>query len=199
LARVPAIERVFLILAPGDTHWKRCDASGVGPKLTVLYCGGASRPLTVKNGLEAVAKVAAADDWILVHDAARPCVTEAQIDALIKCGDDDPNFVGGLLAVPVADTLKRACAPDVVKPAGWWVSDTIPRDGLWQAQTPQMFRLGVLREALERVPNVTDEASAIEAIGLHPKLVESDAMNLKVTYPCDRTLAEMILRFRLTA
>ncbi len=199
LARVPAVERVFLILAPDDTNWKLCDASAVGPKLTVLYCGGESRSLTVRNGLEAVAKVVAADDWILVHDAVRPCITVAQVEALIQSDDGDSNFVGGLLAVPVADTLKRARVTNEAKPLSWWVGDTIPRDGLWQAQTPQMFRLSVLQEALARVPNVTDEASAIEAIGLHPRLVESDSMNLKVTYPCDRKLAEMILRSRLSS
>ena len=132
-----------------------------------------------------------ADDWILVHDAARVCLTRAHVEKLIAEVGNDP--VGGLLAVPVADTLKRA---QDLSSDGVRVAATVPREGLWQAQTPQMFRYGLLAEALEYAPAVTDEASAIEALGLRPRLVAADATNLKVTYPLDLQLAEWILQNR---
>ena len=184
LCRVPAIARVFVVLSPDDAEWPRHDWSALGDKLTVLDCGGASRADSVANGLRAVAGRVAANDWVLVHDAARPCLTVDQVEALIdEVGDDN---VGGLLAVPVADTLKRA-GP------GGRCEATVSRDGLWQAQTPQMFRHGLLLRALEQAPAVTDEASAVEALGLRPKLVAADAANLKVTYPFDLQLAAWIL------
>ena len=124
---------------------------------------------------------------MLVHDAARACLTVAQVETLIASVADDP--VGGLLAVPVADTLKRADA-QVRSQA------TVSRENLWQAQTPQMFRHALLLDALERAPAVTDEASAVEALGLKPRLVAADATNFKVTYPLDLHLAEIILRDR---
>jgi 2-C-methyl-D-erythritol 4-phosphate cytidylyltransferase len=141
----------------------------------------------VTNGLQAAAMVAAEDDWILVHDAARPCLSAAMLDSLFAELADDP--VGGILAVPVADTLKRADSEQRV-------AATEPRDGLWQAQTPQMFRYGQLEKALKNENSVTDEAGAIEALGLKPKLVRADSTNLKVTYPADLALAAMILRAR---
>jgi 2-C-methyl-D-erythritol 4-phosphate cytidylyltransferase len=126
-------------------------------------------------------------DWVLVHDAARPCLTVALVEKLIaEVGDDD---AGGLLAVPVADTLKRAHE-------GRRVLQTVPRDDLWQAQTPQMFRHRLLLDALDFAPKVTDEASAIETLGLSPRLVAADISNLKVTYPLDLQLAEWILQNR---
>jgi 2-C-methyl-D-erythritol 4-phosphate cytidylyltransferase len=134
----------------------------------------------------AVRDVIGGDDWVLVHDAARPCVSRAALDRLIDAvGDDD---AGGLLAIPVADTLKRADAHHRV-------ASTEHRDGLWQAQTPQMFRYGFLVEALRRSGpgSVTDEAGAIEAIGLKPRLVMGEPRNLKVTYPEDLEMAAMIL------
>ncbi len=183
----PAIERVWVVLSPDDAEWSRHDWLALGPKLETVRCGGATRAASVTNGLRAAAMAAADDDWILVHDAARPCLSAAMLDALFAELADDP--VGGLLAVPVADTLKRADAAQRV-------AATEPRDGLWQAQTPQMFRYGRLCEALENCPGVTDEAGAIEALGLAPKLVRGDATNLKVTYPADLALAAMILRAR---
>ncbi len=187
LVACPDIERVWVVLAPDDAEWSAYDWSELGPKLETLRCGGATRADSVGNGLQAAAMVAADDDWILVHDAARPCLSGAMLAALFDELADDP--VGGILAVPVADTLKRADAAQRV-------AATEPRDGLWQAQTPQMFRYGLLREALEKCRAVTDEAGAIEALGLQPKLVRCDATNLKVTYPADLTLAAMILRGR---
>ncbi|ENO95515.1 2-C-methyl-D-erythritol 4-phosphate cytidylyltransferase, partial [Thauera phenylacetica B4P] len=150
-------------------------------------CGGATRADSVLGGLRAIAGEAAAGDWVLVHDAARPCLAPWHVDKLVRELAHDE--VGGLLAVPVADTLKRA---DEHR----HVCETVPRDSLWQAQTPQMFRYAMLRRALEGAREVTDEASAIEAAGLRPRLVQGDATNLKVTFPLDLHLAEWILKNR---
>lgn len=196
LAQVTAIKKIFVVLAADDAHWVTFDFADVGPKLEVLRCGGATRAMTVRNGLDAVGAQVASENWILVHDAARPCVTSAQIDELIVRCASDPHSVGGLLATPVADTLKLASTTESTPANVWQVAHTVSRNGLWQAQTPQMFRRGQLQQALEIAPQVTDEASAIEALGFHPLLVEADAMNLKVTYPCDHQLAEMILLSR---
>jgi 2-C-methyl-D-erythritol 4-phosphate cytidylyltransferase len=187
LTRVSAIERVFVVLAPDDTLWDSFDWGEFAVRLTVLRCGGATRAESVTNGLRAMRGSVAAGDWVLVHDAARCCLTPAHVEKLIAEIGDDP--VGGLLAVPVADTLKRA-------QEGQRSATTVPREGLWQAQTPQMFRHGMLLEALESSPVVTDEASAIEALGFQPKLVAADATNLKVTYPLDLQLAGWILANR---
>lgn len=182
-----AIERVWVVLSPDDREWARHDWSGLGAKLETLRCGGETRADSVRNGLRAAAMVAGDDDWILVHDAARPCLAAAMLDALIGELADDP--VGGILAVPVADTLKRA-------DSARRVAATEPRDGLWQAQTPQMFRYGLLRKVLEGNSTVTDEAGAVEAAGLQPRLVRADSTNLKVTFPADLRLAEYILQGR---
>lgn len=187
LTACPDIERVWVVLAPDDPWWPRYDWSELGPKLETVRCGGATRAESVGNGLQAAAMVAADDDWILVHDAARPCLSAVMLDALFAELADDP--VGGILAVPVADTLKRADGEQRV-------AATEPRDGLWQAQTPQMFRYGQLEKALKNEKSVTDEAGAIESLGLKPKLVRADSTNLKVTYPADLALAAMILRAR---
>ncbi|NTV71888.1 MAG: 2-C-methyl-D-erythritol 4-phosphate cytidylyltransferase [Azonexaceae bacterium] len=187
LTACPDIERVWVVLAPDDPWWPRFDWSELGPKLETVRCGGATRAESVSNGLRAAAMVATDDDWILVHDAARPCLSAAMLAALFDELADDP--VGGILAVPVADTIKRADAEQRV-------AATEPRDGLWQAQTPQMFRHGQLEKSLKNEMAVTDEAGAIEAMGLKPKLVRGDSTNLKVTYPADLALAAMILRAR---
>lgn len=187
LTACPDIERVWVVLAPDDPWWPRYDWSELGAKLETVRCGGATRAESVTNGLQAAAMVAADDDWVLVHDAARPCISAAMLDALFADLAQDP--VGGILAVPVADTLKRADTEQRV-------AATEPRDGLWQAQTPQMFRYGLLCDALQKCRDVTDEAGAVEALGLKPKLVRGDATNLKVTYPADLALAAMILRAR---
>lgn len=180
-----AIARVFVVLAPEDRYWPQQDWSALAAKLCPLFCGGATRAASVLAGLRAVAGELAAEDWVLVHDAARPCLSAAQLERLLRELDEDP--VGGILAAPVADTLKRADAAQRIEA-------TVPRDGLWQAQTPQMFRYGVLLRALEATQEVTDEAGAVEALGLRPRLVASDTTNLKVTYPLDLPLAEWILR-----
>lgn len=187
LASIAAIERVFVVLAPDDTLWGTHDWTEFADRMVVLRCGGATRAESVTNGLRAMREQVDANDWVLVHDAARCCLTSAHVEKLIAELGDDP--VGGLLAVPVADTLKRAHE-------GQRVAATVARDGLWQAQTPQMFRHGMLLDALGRAPIVTDESSAIEALGLQPKLVAADATNLKVTWPLDLQLAGWILENR---
>ena len=185
LCRCPFIERVWLVLSPEDSWWRQYDWTSLGYKLEILFCGGATRSESVANGLRAAATAAQDDDWVLVHDAARPCLSQAMLAALYDELSDDP--VGGLLAVPVADTLKRSDAAQRV-------AGTESRDGLWQAQTPQMFRYGLLTRALAEHATGTDEASAIEAAGFRPRLVRADASNLKVTYPDDLRLAETILQ-----
>lgn len=180
------IEQVFVVLAPTDSEFRTHDWSAFGERLVPLYCGGAARAASVYNGLLAINDAVAADDWVLVHDAARPCLTPAALARLIAAvqGDD----TGGLLAVPLADTVKRADAHDRV-------ATTEPRDGLWRAQTPQMFRYRLLLEALHGAPldAITDEASAVERLGLQPLLVTGEACNLKVTWAEDLALAELIL------
>lgn len=191
LCAVPAISRVFVVLAPDDVLWPAERMALLGGRLAVLRCGGDTRAQSVANGLRAMAAAEGdlASDWILVHDAARPCLTVDLVNRLIEeVGEDD---AGGLLAVPVADTLKRADEHARVR-------QTVAREGLWQAQTPQMFRHRLLLDALDFAPQVTDEASAIEALGLAPRLVAADISNLKVTWPQDLKLAESILRARAT-
>lgn len=182
------IERVFVVLSPDDARFHAYDWQDLGDKLQALYCGGEMRADTVLNGL--IASELEPDDWVLVHDAARPCLAKAHLQKLIDELKDDE--VGGILAVPVADTLKRA--DDKQR-----VLRTEDRAGLWHAQTPQMFRAGLLTLALERCKSVTDEASAIEAMGLNPRLVLGDASNFKVTYPQDLRLAELLLKERTCA
>jgi len=156
--------------------------------VTVLRCGGASRMESVRNGLAALGATLRDNDWVLVHDAARPGLDEVLIEKLITSTGEHP--VGGLLALPVVDTVKRSMGGE----AG--TLTTVARAGLWLAQTPQMFRFKLLREALAaaRDPNqVTDDASAVEALGLSPKLVEGHPRNMKVTLPQDVRIAEMYL------
>ena len=177
------VERVFVVLHPADEHFVRQPWRDLG-KIEGLRVGGQTRADSVRNGLRAMTG-ATNDDWVLVHDAARPCLTAAMLDRLIaEVRDDD---VGGLLAVPLADTLKRADAQARVLA-------TEPREGRWRAQTPQMFRHGVLLAALSAAREVTDESSAVEASGLQPKLVMGSDLNLKVTWPEDLLLAELVLR-----
>lgn len=191
LWRSSHIAGVVVVIAPDDNRWQEYDWSSFGDRLTVFNCGGEARAVSILNGLRAMPGTMAVedDDWVLVHDAARPCLDEVHIDRLVnELGGDD---TGGLLAVPVADTLKRSDADQRV-------SCTESRAGLWQAQTPQMFRYRLLVEALGRVGGaaMTDDAGAVEALGLRPRLVTGDARNLKVTYPQDLSLAELILQER---
>jgi 2-C-methyl-D-erythritol 4-phosphate cytidylyltransferase len=185
LAAASAIERVFLVLAPEDDVGRAQDWSAVSSKVVPLTCGGSTRAVSVANGLRAASGIAD-EDWVLVHDAARPCLSQAALGAIIAALAQDG--VGGLLAVRAADTLKRGGEDGRVL-------ETVPRDQIWQAQTPQMFRRGLLLRALEQAgTGVTDEASAVEALGLRPRLLPGETRNIKVTVPQDLALAELILR-----
>ncbi len=185
LAAVGRIDHVIAVLSPLDRHWGAHDWSAFPEKIEALFAGGATRGRSVANALELLETRAQPDDWVLVHDAARPCIAKALVEQFLDEIDDDP--VGGLLAMPLADTLKRA------EPALMRVAETIPRDGLWRAQTPQMFRYAVLRRALERLPDATDEAQAVEALGQMPRVVQGENANIKVTFAEDLPIAEMIL------
>ncbi|MDP2827541.1 MAG: 2-C-methyl-D-erythritol 4-phosphate cytidylyltransferase [Sulfuricellaceae bacterium] len=186
LCGCPQIKRVYVVLAADDEYWQQYDWSAFAPKLMPLFCGGAERFESVRNGLTAINAEVDANDWVLVHDAARPGLGDAALTRLIEEGGVDD--VGGLLAVPLADTLKRADAANRV-------AATEPRAGLWQAQTPQMFRHAQLLEALTRSAGQmpTDEAQAIESMGLKPRLVLGDSRNFKVTWPQDMELAALML------
>ncbi len=179
------VEVVFVVLAPADTDFRRYDWSAFGERLAPLYCGGASRRDSVLNGLVAVASAVDPNDWMLVHDAARPCLGKTELQRLIA--DAGGDEVGGILAVPVSDTLKRV--DDEQR-----IVETESRDGLWRAQTPQMFRHGMLLRALRDSAHVTDDASAVEALGYKPKLIEGSTKNLKVTFAADLEIAERILK-----
>ncbi|MBU0749363.1 MAG: 2-C-methyl-D-erythritol 4-phosphate cytidylyltransferase [Gammaproteobacteria bacterium] len=178
----------LVAVAPGD-HFLDAHAHAT---FFVVECGGPTRGDTVLGGLKALlARGAQPDDWVLVHDAARCLITSEQIDTLIdQCAGDS---VGGLLAHKLADTLKTS----IDGPGGVRVASTVDRSNKWLAQTPQMFRIGPLMDAIEKVgSNVTDEASAMEAMGLHPRLVPGGAQNFKVTYPDDFALAAAVLAQR---
>ena len=186
LAQVKRLRATLVVLSPMDDRFEAHAPQFAG---WVSRSGGASRAQTVGNGLaELAARGALAHDWVLVHDAARCLVRAEWVDALIDTCLDDP--VGGLLALPLADTLKAERDGRCIA--------TIDRRAKWQAQTPQMFRLGMLREALAAADaSVTDEASAIEALGHQPKLVPGSIENLKLTYPADFDLAARLLRTRI--
>jgi 2-C-methyl-D-erythritol 4-phosphate cytidylyltransferase len=185
LAQVKRIGDVMVVLSPHDAEFER---HAGGFDAIAERCGGSTRAQTVRNGLDALlARGVPTHDWVLVHDAARCLVRAEWVDALIDACLDDP--VGGLLALPLADTLKSARDGRSV--------GTIDRRAKWQAQTPQMFRIGLLREALASAGvDVTDEAGAIEALGHAPRLVPGSLENLKITYPADFALAERLLRTR---
>ena len=182
-AGVARLSDVLVVLAPDDAFFASLEA---GTLLT--YCGGDTRAASVFNGLAVLLQHGAArHDWVLVHDAARCLITAAQIDNLIDACTHDA--VGGLLAHRLADTLKSE--------VNGRVACTLDRSDKWLAQTPQMFRIGTLIDALRQVgEQVTDEASAIEATGAQPLLVAGNAQNFKVTYPEDFALAEAVLTAR---
>ncbi|HET9105922.1 MAG TPA: 2-C-methyl-D-erythritol 4-phosphate cytidylyltransferase [Steroidobacteraceae bacterium] len=174
-------------LAEGDPYW-----AALAPQTVVLAAGGQERSHSVRNALAALAERASPEDWVLVHDAARPCLPRSDLDRLLAELADHP--VGGLLATPAADTLKRAEASREVQ-------QTVDRAGLWRALTPQMFRYGRLCEALDRAHAAgrlpTDEAQAIEWLGERPRLVEGAAANLKITSAADLAIAAALLKEKL--
>ncbi len=187
LRAVKRLDRLVVVAAPGDDFWN----TGY-PGVTALRCGGSTRAESVFNGLQALLDEGTdPTDWVLVHDAARCLVTAPMVDALIDACHHDA--VGGLLAIPLPDTLKAE--------ADGRVSATVDRAGKWLAQTPQMFRLGALHAALKATAaqgfaGVTDEASAMEMAGHRPLLVQGSARNFKITYPDDFALAEAVFRSR---
>jgi 2-C-methyl-D-erythritol 4-phosphate cytidylyltransferase len=187
LLAVRSIRAVIVALSEDDRRFPRL-AEARDPRVRTCW-GGSRRELSVANALEALRGEARDEDWVMVHDAARPCLRPSDVRRLAVALRDDP--VGGLLALPVGDTLKAAAADGRCE-------RTVPREGLWRALTPQMFRYGLLRRALklnlERDRSVTDEASAVEALGLRPRLVTGRADNIKITLPGDRGLAAAILR-----
>ena len=185
LAAVPRLAGALVVLAADDAQFERQVPGFTG---RVARCGGATRAETVANGLAVLRESGAVDqDWVLVHDAARCLLRPEWVERLIDACLDDA--VGGLLALPLADTLKQE--------DGGRVAATVPRSGKWAAQTPQMFRLGLLQRALAQAgPDITDDASAIEALGLAPKLVVGDFENFKLTWPSDFALAERLLETR---
>ena len=181
LAQFP-LARLYVVLAPDDELFEAMIT--VTSNVIVLRCGGRTRGASVHNALSRMTGVD--DDWIVVHDAARPCVdADSSLRLQRELANDD---VGGFLALPVTDTLKRVDDDSrVVR--------TEPREGLWRAQTPQMFRFGVLRRALALpgLDGLTDEAQAVEGLGLKPRVVVGNAFNVKVTFPDDLALASAIL------
>lgn len=183
------IDMIVVVLAPDDEYWAdACLPDEGGDRIRIVRDGGTTRADSVINGINWLRhNLHVKDkDWVLVHDAARPCLLSSQVSHLVSSLSDEP--VGGLLAIPLADTLKRADEEGLVVA-------TIDRKQLWQAQTPQMFRVGHLHAALSDpdLSGITDEASAIERLGHHPRLVPGSLTNLKVTYTEDLDLAEMIL------
>ena len=186
----PSIRGVVVVVAADDAYWPTLAVSE-HPRI-VTAAGGKERCHSVLNGLNHLAERAAAGDWVLVHDAARPCVTPADIDALMD--GVGAHEVGGILALPLRDTVKQA-GPDRA------IESTLERDRLWRALTPQMFRLGLLREALTAALAdkllVTDEAQALEQRDYSPLLVPGGAHNIKVSTPEDLALAEFYLRAAL--
>lgn len=188
LCSYPRLQGVLVGLSAGDSYWDACCAAHCArwKRFLGTYLGGATRAHTVLNGIRRLAQHARPDDWVLVHDAVRPCVRHADMDKLVDAvlaGED-----GGLLALPVTDTVKRA-------DEGQRVVETVARAGLWRALTPQMFRIASLAEALKRAlvqgREITDEASAMEAAGACIRLVEGSADNIKITLPADLRLAEI--------
>jgi len=189
---VPPVETVFVVLAPGDETYAAQDWSAFDGKVEPLYCGGATRRDSVYNGLKAVMNAIEPDDWMLVHDAARPCLPRRDLDSLVR--ECQADAVGGLLALPAADTVKKVAKDEAGVQR---IVGTEDRAQLWLAQTPQMFRAGVLARALHSAAGqVTDEASAIEQLGLQPRLVTGSRENLKVTFPEDLAIAEALIARR---
>jgi len=191
LAEALDLDGVIVAIALDDDRYE--DAIGTRPGVEALRCGGPTRAATVGNALAALASRCRADDWIIVHDAARPCVPVQTLRDLVAALEADP--VGGLTAVPVADTLKRMECGDNAR-----VDRTEPRDALWQAQTPQMFRYGVLARAYAApgAADATDDALAVERLAATgacamPRLVAGSRANLKITWPEDFELAAVLL------
>lgn len=193
LLKVPGVKGIVVAIRDDDQHWPALALSEKYPQLTVV-AGGDERHLSVLNALNALESLANADDWVLVHDAARPCINLQDISALRH--KLQSHAVGGILATRVSDTLKRVAKSGSIEA-------TVDRSVLWQAQTPQQFRYGLLRSALMAAQQnnypVTDESSAIERAGYQPLIIEGRRDNLKITRPEDLALAGWILQQQETA
>lgn len=189
LSQVETIKGIVVAIAEDDPWWPELQVECSKP-VTVVK-GGVERCHTVQNALQALQSDCGAEDWVLVHDAARPCVRSSDLDLLITTLSD--HAVGGLLGIPVRDTMKRTDIQSCV-------TQTVEREGLWHALTPQMFRYGVLSGALDKALHdrflVTDEASAMEHAGYAPQMVEGHGDNIKVTRPEDLALASFYLQYQ---
>lgn len=187
LASVDAIDGIIVVIHPEDSHWSKLDID-LGSKITTT-AGGEERHISVLNGLMAIAGQAEAEDWVLVHDAVRPCVLVADIEKLLSELADSP--VGGLLGAPVEHTMKRVGENQAV-------IETLDRSEIWNAYTPQMFRYGLLLQAMQSAQadsiGITDEASAIEALGHAVTMVQGAKTNIKITEESDLALAQTILQ-----
>jgi 2-C-methyl-D-erythritol 4-phosphate cytidylyltransferase len=192
LGNHPRISGVVVAVSARDELWPSLQLTAKAPILTAP--GGRERSDSVLNALQRLREEASSQDWVLVHDAVRPCVRREDLDRLMR--EAEADAVGGLLALPVTDTLKRADSEGRV-------AETVERAGLWRAMTPQMFRLEALAEALQSAieagVHVTDEAAAMEHAGLRPRLVPGHGDNIKITYPQDLALAELYLRQQAAA
>lgn len=194
---------LILPLHPEDSWWPAAELRFCKryPKATLITCsGGNERADSVLNGLNALEALAKADDWVLVHDIARPCVTQQDLKLLYSTLQDHP--LGGLLAAPVADTMKRSQMGSASNNSFQEVVNTVDRNQLWHALTPQMFRYEKLKAALTqglaKGLNITDEASAIEATGFQPLLIPGRRDNIKITHPADLAFAELLLTHQQT-
>ena len=185
----PPVENVYVVLAAGDEVFAQHDWSAFPGKLSPLYCGGETRRDSVYNGLVAMMGALDAEDWVLVHDASRPCLSTKDLQTLIAEVQSDQ--IGGILAIPASDTVKTVAKDEA---GAQRIAGTEDRAQLWLAQTPQMFRAALLMRALQKAKGaLTDEASAVEQMGLRPRLVAGSRENLKVTWPEDFAIAEAIL------
>lgn len=187
LLKIPSLRGIVVTVAATDVRWRELPISR--HPLIHTVDGGSERAHSVLNGLEYLQKELQPEDWVLVHDAARPCITLANIASL--CGQLENDPVGGILAIQVKDTLKQVETDN-------GIARTLDRRGLWHAQTPQLFRYGLLRDCLRqtlaRGENITDEASALELCGYRPKVIEGREDNIKITRPEDLLLADFILQ-----
>ncbi len=185
LSAVSRIEQIYLVVQADDLIAPRILDRAKLERVQLLSCAGSTRAQTVTQALAAIRQQVLRAAQVLVHDAARPCVSAKSIERLIEVASDSPD--GALLATPIAETVKRSDRQ------GEYL-ETVPREGLWRAQTPQLFPYETLVHALSASPDVTDESQAIEALGLRPKLVQGEVRNLKITYPEDLALAAFFLR-----
>ncbi len=188
LLSYPLFQKIVVVLASADPYWSTLTLPSRTKERIICVTGGQERYISVYQGLEVLDKIAAPEDWVLVHDAVRPCLNHADLDRLIQALKDHP--VGGLLGIPAQDSLKAVDPQQNVQ-------HTVDRSNIWQAQSPQMFRFNKLKQALEKVireqQSVTDDAGAIQLLGESPLMVEGSRENIKITRPEDLLLAEKFM------